>query len=53
MIKFIKNYGVYIAEFISAILLFVIVYYAIYFFCLLNDRCYNYYYGVLWWIKKN
>ena len=47
MIKFIKNYGVYIAEFISAILLFVIVYYAVHFISLLNDRCYNYYYGVL------
>ena len=44
MIKFIKNYGVYIAEFISAILLLVIVYYAVHFFCLLNDRCYNYYF---------
>jgi len=45
MIKFIKNYGVYIAEIISAILLFVIVYYAIHFFCLLNNHCYNYHFG--------
>ena len=45
MIKFIKNYGVYIAEFILAILLFVIVYYGLVFFCLINDRCYNYYFG--------
>ena len=47
MIKFIKNYGVYIAEIISAILLLVIVYYGLVFFCLINDKCYNYYYGVL------
>ena len=45
MIKFIKNYGVYIAEFISAILLLIIIYYGLIFFCLLNDRCYNYYNG--------
>ena len=45
MIKFIKNYGVYIAEFILAILLFTSVYYTVHFFCLLNDRCFNYYTG--------
>ena len=37
MLKFIKNYGVYIAEFISAIILLVFIYYALHFFCLIND----------------
>ena len=41
MIKFIKNYGVYIAEIISAILLLVIIYYALWFICLINDACYQ------------
>ena len=41
MIKFIKNYGVYIAEIISAILLLVIIYYALWFICLIDDACYQ------------
>jgi len=47
MIKFIKNYGVYIAEFISAILLFIIIYYLVMFTCLINDKCFNLYFGGL------
>ena len=42
MLKFLKNYGVYVAEFISAIILLVVIYYAVYFFCLMNDQCYNF-----------
>ena len=41
MIKFIKNYGVYIAEIISAILLLVIIYYSFWFICLIDDACYQ------------
>ena len=41
MIKFIKNYGVYIAEIISAILLLVIIYYSLWFICLIDDACYQ------------
>ena len=41
MVKFIKNYGVYIAEIISAILLLVIIYYALWFICLIDDACYQ------------
>jgi hypothetical protein len=41
MIKFIKNYGVYIAEIISAILLLIIIYYALWFICLIDDACYQ------------
>jgi len=47
MIKFIKNYGVYIAEFISAIFLFAIIYYSLMFICLINDKCFNLYFGGL------
>jgi len=41
MIKFIKNYGVYIAEIISAILLLIIIYYTLWFICLIDDACYQ------------
>jgi len=41
MIRFIKNYGVFIAEIISAILLLVIIYYSFWFICLLDNACYQ------------
>ena len=47
MIKFIKNYGVYIAEIISAILLLVIIYYVLWFICLIDDVCYELNFGGL------
>ena len=47
MIKFIKNYGVYIAEFILAILLFVSIYYVLWFICLIDDVCYELNFGGL------
>ena len=47
MLDYIKNYGVYVAEFIAMILLLALAYYGVMFFCLATDKCYNYYFGVL------
>jgi len=47
MIKFIKNYGVFIAEFISAIILFAFIYFGLKFLCIINDKCFNLYFGGL------
>ena len=45
MIKFIKNYGVYIGEFLAYIILGLIsigvIYYAFWFICLIDDACYQ------------
>jgi len=40
MVKFIKNYGVYIAECILFLILCGMAYLAIWFFCLIDDVCY-------------
>ena len=40
MVKFIKNYGVYIAECILFFIFCVIVYYAFWFVCLIDDACF-------------
>lgn len=47
MIKFIKNYGVFIAEFISAIILFTFIYFGLKFLCIINDECFKLYFGTL------
>ena len=45
MIKFIKNYGVYIGEFLAYIILgliaLAVIYYGLWFICLIDDACYQ------------
>ena len=45
MIKFIKNYGVYIGEFLAYIILgliaIAVIYYVFWFICLIDHACYQ------------
>ena len=45
MIKFIKNYGVYIGEFLAYVILgliaIAVIYYAFWFICLIDDTWYQ------------
>ena len=45
MIKFIKNYGVYIGEFLAYIILgliaLAVIYYGLWFICLIDAACYQ------------
>jgi len=45
MVKFIKNYGVYIGEFLAYIILgliaIAVIYYGLWFICLIDNACYQ------------